>query len=96
MDRRFTIVVYAVFRQQICVTTEHLVGESWFVGVVFGGSAVRDLEAVRAQVLRRYLEDYQSRWDAFLDSITLAPFDNDINKAIDVLQILAADESPLK
>lgn len=96
VDRRFTIAGYALFRQQISATTDKLAGESWIVGEGFGGSADRDLGAVRAQVLRRYLEDYQARWDAFLESITLAPFDNDINKAIDVLQILSADESPLK
>ena len=83
-------------RRQIGGTTEQLAGESWIVGEGFGGSADRDLEAVRAQVLKRYLDDYRVRWDAFLGSLTLVPFDSDINKAIDVLQILSADDSPLK
>jgi len=96
VDRRFTIDGYALFRRQISGTTEQLAGESWIVGEGFGGSADRDLEAVRAQVLRRYLDDYRARWDAFLGSLTLVPFDSDINKAIDVLQILSADDSPLK
>lgn len=96
VDRRFTLDGYTLFRQQISGSTEQLAGESWIVGEGFGGSADRDLAVVRGQVLQRYLDDYRARWDAFLGALTLVPFDNDLNKAIDVLQILAADDSPLK
>lgn len=96
VDRRFTLDGYAVFKNQIRDVSERLAGESWIVGEGFGGSAERDLGNVRSQVLQRYLDEYRMRWDYFLNSLTIVSMDGDINKSIDVLQILSGDDSPLR
>ncbi|MCB1923887.1 MAG: type VI secretion system membrane subunit TssM [Gammaproteobacteria bacterium] len=96
VDRRFTFNGYVKFRKHIADTSEQLAGETWVVGEGFGATAGDRLDEVRGAVLRRYLEEYKSRWDGFLMALTIVPMGDDLNKAIDVLQILASDDSPLK
>ena len=97
VDRRYTIEGFRVFKEQIDDTTSRLADESWILGDSFrAGAADSDLQRIRDRVLDRYFEEYQARWDAFLDGLTIVPMEDDLNKAIDVVHILAGDNSPLK
>ena len=97
VDRRYTLEGFRVFKDQIRDATTRLAGESWILGEGFRAEAEdSDLERIRDRVLERYLDDYQTRWSDFLGSLSIAPVDNDINKAIDIVHLLASDSSPLK
>lgn len=97
IDRRFTLDGYGVFKEQIRDSTQRLAKESWILGEGFGEAAADgDLARIREQVLQRYFDEYTARWDAFLNSLTVVSMDGNINKSIDVLQVLSGDNSPLK
>lgn len=96
VDRRYTLDGYRVFKGQIDDVTTRLSGESWILGDGFRTAAAdSDLEKLRVAVLDRYFEDYQRHWASFLDALTIAPMDDNINKAIDIVQLLSGDNSPL-
>jgi type VI secretion system protein ImpL len=97
VDRRYTLEGYRVFKDQIRDATTSLAHESWIMGEGFQVTAAdSELERVRERVSQRYYEDYRAAWAAFLDSLTIAPMDNNLNKAIDIVHTLSGDNSPLK
>jgi type VI secretion system protein ImpL len=97
VDRRYTLEGFRIFKDKIDEVTAKLAGESWILGEGFQPMAEdSNIEKVRNLVMDRYFKDYQTRWENYLDSLTIAPLDNDINKAIDVIHILGSDNSPLK
>ena len=97
VDRRYTLEGYRVFKDQIRDATLSLARESWIMGEGFRVAAAdSELARMRERVSQRYFEDYRAAWADFLDSLTIAPMDGNLNKAIDIVHTLSSDNSPLK
>lgn len=76
--------------------TKELADENW----VLGKSAEShftdaELQAVRQEVLKRYLEDYVKQWERLLADIQIVPFAN-LAQAVEVLNLLAGEPSPIR
>lgn len=56
----------------------------------------RDLAVLEDQVLRRYLVDYVDRWNTLLRDIAIVDFENNPDRAAQIMTYLGSPDSPLR
>ncbi len=56
----------------------------------------RELGALEDQILRRYLVDYVNRWDTMLSNVTIVSFDDNPDRAAQIMTYLSSPDSPLR
>lgn len=76
--------------------TKRLADESWVLGSTYQLKPEgEELEVLRNDVLELYLEDYKNQWASLIDDIQIVLFAN-LAQAVEVLNILSGDQSPLR
>jgi len=87
---------YELFLPESERLTKRLADESWVLGSTYQVKPEGDdLEALRGEVLELYLEDYKDQWETLIDDIQIVVFAN-LAQAVEVLNILSGDQSPLR
>ncbi len=71
--------------------------DSWIFGIKQKQTALSDaeVETLRTEVLRLYLDDYIRHWDDLLADIQIKPFTNQ-TQMVEILNIIGGEQSPIK
>ncbi|HRX70434.1 MAG: type VI secretion system membrane subunit TssM [Gammaproteobacteria bacterium] len=73
-----------------------LSGESWILGSALQISTdPADQQRLVDEICRLYLGDFYQQWQGLLADVQIKPF-NDLNTALEILQVLSAPASPLR
>lgn len=86
---------HEVFAKEIIGVVQRVANEGWVLGregEVTEGVATKDLIL---QVEELYLQDYASHWNELLADINIVPFTS-LTQAVDVLNVLSGESSPLR
>jgi len=89
---------HTVFLPLLPRVTKDVAEDSWVLGRVQKGGvvgSVKEMAALRRDILSLYLDDYTRRWDALLANVALKPFGN-LQQGQDELFLLSAPDSPLR
>ncbi|BFM08555.1 type VI secretion system membrane subunit TssM [Halioxenophilus aromaticivorans] len=72
-----------------------LADEQWIYGDTLAKSiSDTDLEEIKSSVYQQYLYEYQTRWDYFLNDLSLLPFGT-VTRGKTVVRLLASADEPL-
>ncbi len=87
---------HKAFKPESAKISKRLAEESWILGE--DQLATTDdeyLETLEDDVLKLYLEDFAREWETLIADIRIVPFAN-LEQAVEILNILSAENSPLK
>lgn len=90
----FTKPGQVVFVKQIQQRIKDLAGGDWVLALP--PLPLNDLEQISAQVQQLYWHDYCPQWRKLVDDLALNPPGDDLQNAIDRLQLLSGPSSPLR
>ena len=80
-------------------TAKQISDESWVLGPQAASHAAaagaQNVQAIEQQVIALYAKDYEQRWDAMLNDISLAPF-HDHMDTVQKLYVMASPQSPMR
>ncbi|MCB8881032.1 type VI secretion system membrane subunit TssM [Acidisoma cellulosilytica] len=80
-------------------TAKQISDESWVLGPQTNTAApaadAQNVPAIERQVIALYAKDYEQRWDAMLNDISLAPF-RDHMDTVQKLYVMASPQSPMR
>ena len=87
---------YKLFLPESESLTKRIADESWILGEQYQITpSGQELETLRDDVLKLYLDDYVLEWESLLDDIQIAPFTS-LAQTVEMLNILSSDRSPLQ
>lgn len=87
---------HKAFQPESKKISKRLADESWILGEdALVKADGEDLETLEDDVLKLYLEDFAREWETLIADIRIVPFAN-LEQAVEILNILSAENSPLK
>ncbi len=87
---------HKAFKPESEKISKRLAEESWILGEdALVKAEGEDLETLEDDVLKLYLEDFSREWETLIADIRIVPFAN-LEQAVEILNILSAENSPLK
>ncbi len=84
-----------VFLKSSLELSSQLAEESWILGDKLPKDEAYNTEKLNYDVRQLYLLDYANQWESLLSDVRLAPVTN-LYKAVDMLNVLSAANSPLR
>ena len=91
VDKRYTYAGFERFRDNVDQAIEDIEKDSWVLEKP--DTTVVESEKIREQISSRYYKEFTEHWFSFLNELTIVSFDGNLQKAVDVLQIITRDNS---